>query len=431
MSSIPSDPISSIITKSIYYGKFAKIMNKKYTMYDGSNYLDKERWAVWGREFLDEFTIERFTTTHHHNSSFNATEQVIKRLDSSKAKFNVILRSLVKTSNYEGAKFIFGLRRRLRGQRGANITPLSPMSMKAVADCVEELASCHDGNIEKEEMLIERPMDVIRPGSAQEKEFLQLMTDKGNKPYERLSAWANAYLQEDNVENKRITIRDALYPLQGLKPEMLIPTQLFTAELYESNVVRFVQTLYDTENYAVAEWFVNAFAERFPESGTLMKLVDICEKLSQFKDSNPKVLAMAQRMKENNNNLNSASQKQNEPEPNKQEVTLDFQSVFPSVLKGENTPLPNSSEIVVMRHDQYMGLLNSPKKEEAKPEKEKDKPEIPEAYACVVCLDETKEVLIEPCGHLALCGNCANGYNDSVGCPMCRGPITKKRKIFT
>jgi hypothetical protein len=50
-------------------------------------------------------------------------------------------------------------------------------------------------------------------------------------------------------------------------------------------------------------------------------------------------------------------------------------------------------------------------------------------FLCVICLSDTKNCLLEPCGHLATCLSC---YTEGKlkTCPCCRTTITKMRKIF-
>lgn len=40
--------------------------------------------------------------------------------------------------------------------------------------------------------------------------------------------------------------------------------------------------------------------------------------------------------------------------------------------------------------------------------------------ACVVCLEVGRDVVVEPCGHLVLCGKCLSQVER---CPICRGDI--------
>lgn len=50
-----------------------------------------------------------------------------------------------------------------------------------------------------------------------------------------------------------------------------------------------------------------------------------------------------------------------------------------------------------------------------------------EDLACVVCLENTKAVLLMPCRHLCVCECCAENIRD---CPMCRSRIVSKQKSF-
>lgn len=46
---------------------------------------------------------------------------------------------------------------------------------------------------------------------------------------------------------------------------------------------------------------------------------------------------------------------------------------------------------------------------------------------CVICLENKKEFVFVPCGHLAACGKCSFTLNT---CPICRTPIDKKQRVF-
>jgi hypothetical protein len=46
---------------------------------------------------------------------------------------------------------------------------------------------------------------------------------------------------------------------------------------------------------------------------------------------------------------------------------------------------------------------------------------------CRVCLDRPLEVALEPCGHVAICRDCANRLDS---CPICRTSIAKKKNVF-
>jgi hypothetical protein len=50
-------------------------------------------------------------------------------------------------------------------------------------------------------------------------------------------------------------------------------------------------------------------------------------------------------------------------------------------------------------------------------------------YVCVICMTETKNCLLEPCGHLATCLSCYNEGKFKT-CPCCRTKITSMRKIY-
>jgi hypothetical protein len=50
-------------------------------------------------------------------------------------------------------------------------------------------------------------------------------------------------------------------------------------------------------------------------------------------------------------------------------------------------------------------------------------------FLCVICLTDTKNCLLEPCGHLATCIECYK-TGKLKKCPCCRTTITNMRKIF-
>jgi len=50
-------------------------------------------------------------------------------------------------------------------------------------------------------------------------------------------------------------------------------------------------------------------------------------------------------------------------------------------------------------------------------------------FLCVICLTDTKQCLLEPCGHLATCMGCYL-QGKLRTCPCCRTPISNMRKIF-
>lgn len=55
-------------------------------------------------------------------------------------------------------------------------------------------------------------------------------------------------------------------------------------------------------------------------------------------------------------------------------------------------------------------------------------PEIAEHKLCTVCLENEKNILLEPCNHVCLCENCA-AQIDKL-CPICRAEFTTQKKIY-
>lgn len=50
-----------------------------------------------------------------------------------------------------------------------------------------------------------------------------------------------------------------------------------------------------------------------------------------------------------------------------------------------------------------------------------------EALTCVVCLDEPRDIAFAPCGHKVCCNVCANQVSQ---CPICRGAITNRLRVY-
>lgn len=57
--------------------------------------------------------------------------------------------------------------------------------------------------------------------------------------------------------------------------------------------------------------------------------------------------------------------------------------------------------------------------------KENDK--IRDSYRCIVCYENCRNVIIEPCLHFACCDKCTDTLPE---CPICRGPCTSRLLVF-
>jgi predicted nuclease with TOPRIM domain len=56
-----------------------------------------------------------------------------------------------------------------------------------------------------------------------------------------------------------------------------------------------------------------------------------------------------------------------------------------------------------------------------------------EKFNCVVCMDNQKDIILEPCGHLVFCNDCYNNcYNtySNLECPICRIQVNGIIKIY-
>ena len=50
--------------------------------------------------------------------------------------------------------------------------------------------------------------------------------------------------------------------------------------------------------------------------------------------------------------------------------------------------------------------------------------DVPDTLECIICMEGMKEVMMEPCGHVCCCRNCALAMRNSyqLRCPVCRAP---------
>jgi len=71
-------------------------------------------------------------------------------------------------------------------------------------------------------------------------------------------------------------------------------------------------------------------------------------------------------------------------------------------------------------------------------ENDEDKERMLERYLCKICLVEASDVVLEPCGHLCMCVECAKRYGQYAAsrrsymrlCPICRAEVTGSKRIF-
>jgi len=55
---------------------------------------------------------------------------------------------------------------------------------------------------------------------------------------------------------------------------------------------------------------------------------------------------------------------------------------------------------------------------------------VSERNLCVICQDAQKTILLRPCNHLCLCGNCASNVTAVRRCPLCNTTITERITAF-
>jgi len=48
---------------------------------------------------------------------------------------------------------------------------------------------------------------------------------------------------------------------------------------------------------------------------------------------------------------------------------------------------------------------------------------------CLLCLDNKKDIVFIPCGHVSMCSGCANKFTNTE-CPCCRKTIEYMYKIY-
>ena len=54
---------------------------------------------------------------------------------------------------------------------------------------------------------------------------------------------------------------------------------------------------------------------------------------------------------------------------------------------------------------------------------EREVVEVPDSLECIICMENMKEVMMEPCGHVCICRECAEKMrlpSGRVKCPVCR-----------
>lgn len=56
-----------------------------------------------------------------------------------------------------------------------------------------------------------------------------------------------------------------------------------------------------------------------------------------------------------------------------------------------------------------------------------EKNQIRDQFRCVVCFENTKTILFEPCLHFATCQGCSEKMNT---CPICRGEFETRLLVF-
>ncbi len=55
-----------------------------------------------------------------------------------------------------------------------------------------------------------------------------------------------------------------------------------------------------------------------------------------------------------------------------------------------------------------------------------------ESTLCIICMDQRREVVLVPCGHLVLCRKCSQRHiTASKLCPVCKAPVREICKVYS
>lgn len=57
--------------------------------------------------------------------------------------------------------------------------------------------------------------------------------------------------------------------------------------------------------------------------------------------------------------------------------------------------------------------------------------ELDVATSCVICMDATRCVALNPCNHLVYCAECMESNENDKTCPVCRQTYTAHSFVFT
>ena len=104
-------------------------------------------------------------------------------------------------------------------------------------------------------------------------------------------------------------------------------------------------------------------------------------------------------------------------------MKTDSPTVFGRIALGEHANRRQALE----REKRQAQLAAQEARRELKDAKEKALAS-EEEDACIVCLDEKKCIVYEPCNHLCLCKSCSLRIKQ---CPACQVPTKTKRRVFT
>ena len=95
--------------------------------------------------------------------------------------------------------------------------------------------------------------------------------------------------------------------------------------------------------------------------------------------------------------------------------------------KMEESRKQKEEELLAMKklHEEELHTKNE--------EVQEDLEEAKEGLVCIVCWDQKRAVLCQPCNHLNMCETCAQNVQEQqqeLICPTCRAPITELVKVF-
>jgi hypothetical protein len=404
--------LDSVLPEAKSYTKLSKLLNEEYTEEDGEFFKSKyPRWynlgEVLGKNMQRIYKCSLVNTTHDP-----AKDLIASHKGGFQGYLQLFMLDCIKSGNYNAARWLF-------------MQAISKQLFKTMENYELHksiLLSCEQGKKEREELDLERAIVTIRPFL---KEFSEMMkkpdtcaVDQFFRGKPKWRRWVFEYLPEIyHFDMKRM--------LDIHEWDADIVSKLITWEYETPSIVHLVRSLFMCEYYDIARWVVVKSSECLKES-TIIKLVEIYEKYSAFEIVEGNQLPIfnfsppPMQLQIHNNNNKPLPPPQSQPQP--QPVPIIPPVQIPA-------PAPVQQVIVIQEDAPDPQANNNANQGSRSPKRNRDgEDEEDVSSECVICMDSKKNYLIEPCMHLCICSNCVDKVKDS--CPVCRGKVTKKTRIF-